>query len=182
MWRGKDFFLKANEHILAEVKGYKECLNASNLQDWLDNSYAMAGYSDKSEYYDNCNPMRVVDKISQPCLFINAEDGMLSIPKIPFASYHIIAYPYHCFTTLALGIYIYLSSLFRPDPICVVQNVHENMNGFLRSQGGALALTATGSHCPFYEAGTMSNWAERAAYEFFDAALRLEDGGEKNDV
>eukprot|EP01038_Epipyxis_sp_PR26KG_P004223 gene4223-5999_t len=129
--RGKDFFLLQNKELLEGLKGYEECLNANNLQDWLDHSYAMAGCKSKEDYYLRYNPMNHCKNITKPCLFINAED----------------------------------------DPICVVDNVMENIELFNESNGAMLALTKTGSHCPFYEGFFMNNWAEKAAYEFFDAVL-----------
>eukprot|EP00597_Dinobryon_sp_UTEXLB2267_P009140 CAMPEP_0170096690 /NCGR_PEP_ID=MMETSP0019_2-20121128/28749_1 /TAXON_ID=98059 /ORGANISM="Dinobryon sp., Strain UTEXLB2267" /LENGTH=348 /DNA_ID=CAMNT_0010318755 /DNA_START=158 /DNA_END=1204 /DNA_ORIENTATION=- len=131
LWRAKDFFLKQNERLLGSLPGYHASLNASDLQQWLDNCFKMAGCDSTEAYYEKFNPMNHAAKISRPCLFINSED----------------------------------------DPICVVQNVLDNLSLFETSQYAALVLTKTGSHCPFYEGWTLRCWAEKAAYEFFDQVL-----------
>jgi hypothetical protein len=61
--------------------------------------------------------------------------------------------------------------LYLADPVCTYENVHEYLDHFERSSHAVLALTETGSHCPFYEGLRMRNWAEMAAYEFLEAAL-----------
>lgn len=60
---------------MKDIKGYKECLNANDLQEWLDNTYAMSGCSSKDDYYNNYNPMNFIPNIKKPCLFINSENG-----------------------------------------------------------------------------------------------------------
>lgn len=63
------------------------------------------------------------------------------------------------------------------DPLCVKENIFESQeNGLMKNDmNGAIALTKTGSHCSFYELGSLpfqsSNWAERVCFEFFDAFL-----------
>ena len=56
-------FLKRNETILKDVVGYRECMNAKNPQEFLDNSYAMAGYSSTAEYYENECGLRTMTKV-----------------------------------------------------------------------------------------------------------------------
>ena len=61
------------------------------------------------------------------------------------------------------------------DPLCVVQNYLDNITE-IHSHHNAVAsiLTKTGSHLPFYEGLFMRNWAEKVAFEFFDAYLLIE--------
>ena len=67
--------MKANESLLAHLPGYEECLQATNLQDWLNHSYAMAGYNSIEEYHRMCNPINYAYKTTKPVLFINSENG-----------------------------------------------------------------------------------------------------------
>ena len=72
-------FMIPNKHLFeSDPKyNYEALVNAPDMQTWLDNSYACAGYGSKQAYYDATNPMRFVEYISQPCLFINAVDDPL---------------------------------------------------------------------------------------------------------
>ena len=79
LYLGKRFFLLRNEELLRNVEGYDVCMASTNLQSWLSNTYAMAGYKSPEDYYANCNPMVSVDNIRNPCLFINAEDDPLCV-------------------------------------------------------------------------------------------------------
>lgn len=76
LWRGKEFFLKANAQLLKHLPGYEACLNATNLQDWLEHSYAMAGFDSAEHYYDCNNPVNEVYSTQKPVMFINSENGM----------------------------------------------------------------------------------------------------------
>jgi hypothetical protein len=69
----------------------------------------------------------------------------------------------------------FLSWCLSADPLCVLQNYHDEVDGLL-AQGGCVGsvLTKTGSHIPFYEGLRMGNWAEKVAFEFFDAFLAAE--------
>eukprot|EP01034_Spumella_vulgaris_P031438 gene31438-38830_t len=73
---GKKFFLKANQNqsLLEDKLGYKECLNASDLQIWIDESYAMAGCESADHYYAQYNPVNHVFKATRPVISINSED------------------------------------------------------------------------------------------------------------
>ena len=77
------------------------------------------------------NPMRTVQNIKNPCLFINSED----------------------------------------DPLCLIENVYENIHEIEKSEACIVAVTKSGSHLAFYEGFFMKNWAERCTYEFFDVIL-----------
>lgn len=59
------------------------------------------------------------------------------------------------------------------DPICVLENVLENMHLFEVNEGATLLLSKMGSHLPFYEFSfnplRFDSWAERVAYEYIEA-------------
>ncbi len=66
------------------------------------------------------------------------------------------------------------------DPLCVVQNYHENIAPIhAASNAVGSVLTKTGSLLPFYEGLFLSNWAERVAFEFFEAYLQIESEKKK---
>ena len=52
----------------------------------------------------------------------------------------------------------------KTDPICVKQNLDENISMFKTAPGAVLALTKCGSHCPFYDY-RMNCWAEKVILE-----------------
>lgn len=133
---GKKYHLEKNACLLSTMEGYDECMKSSNMQEFIDNSYKMAGYDSTEEYYHHVNPMKTIRNIKKPVLIINAED----------------------------------------DPICVVENVHDYMHVFEESEGACLALTKVGSHVPFSEGILYSScWAEKAAFQFLDSALRFSE-------
>jgi predicted alpha/beta-fold hydrolase len=74
-------FLKNNETILKNVLGFRECMQSKNPQEFLDNSYAMAGYPSITEYYNNTCALKTVKNIQKPILFINAEDDPIAIKE-----------------------------------------------------------------------------------------------------
>lgn len=61
------------------------------------------------------------------------------------------------------------------DPLCVVDNYHDHSH-LMEDDNNMVGsiLTKTGSHLPFYEGLFLNNWAERLAFEFFDAYLLVE--------
>ena len=71
----KSNILERSQQIFKGTIGYEECKNSGDLQEFLDNSYGIAGYLSRNEYYDRHNPMRVVHDINTPCLVINSMDG-----------------------------------------------------------------------------------------------------------
>jgi hypothetical protein len=77
LWRGKEFFLKANKALLEHIPGYHECLNAPNLHEWLRTAHAMAGCSSVEDYYSRYNPVNFVGRATRPLLSINSENGEL---------------------------------------------------------------------------------------------------------
>ena len=75
MTTAKKFHLEQNAALLSNIEGYDKCLQAKDFQVFLDNSYAMAGYKTKTEYYEKHNLTVVFHNIKNPCLFINSADG-----------------------------------------------------------------------------------------------------------
>jgi hypothetical protein len=57
----------------------------------------------------------------------------------------------------------------KDDPICIYRNVEENIFHIKDSSHLVLVTTETGNHCVFWEGFSMKSWAERVAFEFFDA-------------
>lgn len=71
---GMKNLLLRNKELLSSIEGFHTCLHADNMQTFLDNSYAMAGYPSKEEYYENECTMRKIKEISNPFLFLNSKD------------------------------------------------------------------------------------------------------------
>lgn len=62
------------------------------------------------------------------------------------------------------------------DPVCVQQNVHDNLDLVRAMPDTILAVTARGSHCAFLE-GTIrpASWADRLIAQYFSAINRIND-------
>lgn len=148
----KQYYLHKNKELLQDSPGYDACMQANDMQTFLDASHAMAGYASKEEYYAAHNPMRVLAGIDKPMLIINSKDGI------------------HLLYTLerALNISRCMHVL---DPICTYDNVLENAHLFPALRTAILAVTESGSHLPFYQGLALGCWAEEAAYAFFDCVL-----------
>lgn len=76
---GKKFFLEVNRSVLEHLPGYQDCLNANDLQSWLDHSYAMAGCESKEHFYDVYNPVNYVFNAKRPVISICSENGNLNV-------------------------------------------------------------------------------------------------------
>ena len=107
----------------------------------------MSGHKSKEDFYESTNPMRVIDKIQEPFLCLNAED----------------------------------------DPLCVAENVTENLHFFDdREHNAAIAFTRAGSHCSFYELSPFklslfpNSWSEKVSFQFFDSVVAHMDVRQKN--
>jgi len=72
-------FCIKNKKILENIKGYNECINAKDPKEFLDNAWAMAGYSSKKEYYHYECAMKTFTNIKDPLLLINAEDDPIAV-------------------------------------------------------------------------------------------------------
>lgn len=63
------------------------------------------------------------------------------------------------------------------DPLCVAENVLENVHYFdKREHNAVIAYTKTGGHCSFYELSPFNiffqnSWSERVAFQFFDSVM-----------
>mmetsp|Transcript_8179 Transcript_8179/g.13592 ORF Transcript_8179/g.13592 Transcript_8179/m.13592 type:complete len:477 (+) Transcript_8179:46-1476(+) len=79
LWKAKDYFLRTNEELLKHLPGYEACMNAKDLQEWLDNSYAMAGCESVEHYYEQYNPMNHIYRSETPSLYLNAENDPLCV-------------------------------------------------------------------------------------------------------
>ena len=74
-----DSFFNKNAQLLEKIQGSTECISAKDPQIFLDNSYAIAGYASKDEYYKACNPVNVLANVRTPFMLINAEDDPISV-------------------------------------------------------------------------------------------------------
>jgi predicted alpha/beta-fold hydrolase len=74
----KDGFLTSNESILKHVANYDKLVGTASFQEFIDKHYAMAGYGSAQEYYEKCNPVKVIDNYNVPVLVINAKDGEMN--------------------------------------------------------------------------------------------------------
>lgn len=75
----KYLYMDKNRKLLENMSTFKQCYEANDLQEWSDNAYQFAdeNFTCSKDYYDNNNPMRFVQFINQPSLFINSEDDPL---------------------------------------------------------------------------------------------------------
>ncbi|GMI45740.1 hypothetical protein TrCOL_g13462 [Triparma columacea] len=157
----KDHFVHQNEAVLRELdsEAVDKTLAAESLQDFLDAAAPFAGYKNADAYYEGENPVNELHFISTPVFVMNSLD----------------------------------------DPCCAISNLyekspypqHNNMSYAElvgKTKRGLIAVTKTGSHCPFLD-GTffpftkdpfngywmISSWADTAAVEFYSAALKVYD-------
>ncbi|CAB9520450.1 Inherit from COG: Alpha beta hydrolase [Seminavis robusta] len=161
----KDHFVRQNEKVLREFdnQAVDDALAATNLQELLHAVAPFAGYPNATAYFQKENPVNDVHRITTPTLIVNSID----------------------------------------DPCCNVQNIYEQSpypqhNGRSYAQmvadspGGILAVTKTGTHCPFLDSSSTGNtllpslvqdpynggwmldsWVDRVAMEFYQAALQV---------
>lgn len=158
----KDHFLMKNERILRKFNStaYDAAMEAHSLQDILEASAPFAGYPDAETYYKFTNPVNDMHHITTPLYVMNAID----------------------------------------DPCCRIDNLYEQspypQHGgksyadiVSESPRGIIAVTKTGSHCPFLDGGwwypfvrdpvtdgwMLNSWVDQSVVEFYDAALRVYD-------
>lgn len=158
----KDHFVLQNEKVLRSFDSIAvdAALQASNLQDFLNAAAPFAGYPNSTEYYKGENPVNGVHFITTPKMILNSID----------------------------------------DPCCNVHNIYEqspypqhNDKTYAKmvseSPHGLLAVTKTGTHCPFLDSNTylfpaftrdpysgewmLDSWADRVSVEFYKAALEV---------
>lgn len=155
----KDHFVRGNEKILRELnsEAVDRTLAAETLQDLLDAAAPFAGYNGSEAYYLGENPVLDLHRITTPTFVMNSlDDPCCAIANL----YEVSPYPQHGGRTFA--------------------------NIVTDSQRGLIAVTKTGSHCPFLD-GTffpftrdplhggwmLSSWADTASVEFYKAALTV---------
>jgi predicted alpha/beta-fold hydrolase len=166
----QDHFVRYNEDLLRRYNSdaVDAVLNATSLQDVLNAAVPFAGYATVDAYYRGENPVNDLQYISTPKLVLNSID----------------------------------------DPCCNIMNVYEpspyEQHGgksyaqiIAESQRAILAVTRSGSHCPFLDTGSNSwwnplsllfpaltrdpfnggwmldSWADRVSIEFYQAALEV---------
>eukprot|EP00538_Stauroneis_constricta_P013044 CAMPEP_0119563008 /NCGR_PEP_ID=MMETSP1352-20130426/22213_1 /TAXON_ID=265584 /ORGANISM="Stauroneis constricta, Strain CCMP1120" /LENGTH=612 /DNA_ID=CAMNT_0007611531 /DNA_START=196 /DNA_END=2034 /DNA_ORIENTATION=- len=155
----KDTFVLQNEALLRQFDSdaVDSMLAATNLQDFVHAAAPFSGFGNQTMYYREINPINEVRDITTPKLVLNSID----------------------------------------DPCCNINNLYEsspyeNHDGksyaqmIAETKRAIVAVTKTGSHCPFLDAprdgsfvtrdpvtgGWMLNsWADRVAVEFYRAAL-----------
>jgi predicted alpha/beta-fold hydrolase len=171
----QDHFVRYNEDLLRDYNSpaVDAVLQAKTLQDLLNAAVPFAGYATVDAYYQGENPVHELQHISTPKLVLNSID----------------------------------------DPCCNIHNVYETSpyaqhDGksyaqiIAASQRAILAVTRSGSHCPFLDTSAstggqssimnpfsylfpamirdpfnggwmLDSWADRVAIEFYLAALEV---------
>jgi predicted alpha/beta-fold hydrolase len=157
----KQHFVLQNEELLRQFNSnaVDAALAATSLQEFVDATAPFAGYPNASAYYHVENPINEVRHISTPKLVLNSID----------------------------------------DPCCHIDNLYEaspypQHDGYTyaemvsQTERGMVAVTKTGSHCPFldcnnwflpvtrdplYGGWMLSSWADQVAIEYYKAALAV---------
>ena len=161
----KSHFIRENEQVLRafDADAVDAALRATHLQEFVDAAAPFAGYRDAEAYYKGENPVNWMHSVTTPKLVLNAID----------------------------------------DPCCHVHNIYEaspypQHNGksyatlIDESERGMLAVTKSGTHCPFLDSSSntfsllpafvkdplyggwmLDSWADRVSIEFYKAALEV---------
>lgn len=155
----KALFIEPNAEVLrdANPSAFHAAMEAQDLQTFLLATVPFTGFVDVDAYMADQNPVQYTHQITTPSLVINAED----------------------------------------DPMCAVGNAFESSpfhdDGptyaelFAKSPCGVLAITPTGSHCPFLDGRlapfvrlpmclggiALNSWAESCTLDFFESVLRV---------
>ncbi len=157
----KGHFVRRNEAVLRKFNdtAVDRALAARDLQEFLDECSTFAGYSSSSEYYRWSNPVNDLHKISTPVYVLNSAD----------------------------------------DPCCHINNLYEKSKSerhggrsyaqiVADSKRGLVAVTSTGSHCPFLDSPLfiqdplkeredggliINSWADTSIVEFYRAATKV---------
>lgn len=159
----KSHFIRDNEELLRayDSEAVDAALKATHLQELVDAAAPFAGYPNATEYYKGENPVNWMHHVTTPTLVLNAID----------------------------------------DPCCHVHNIYEQSpypqhdeksyaTLIDESERGVLAVTKSGSHCPFLDSDSstfnllpsfirdplyggwmLDSWADRVSIEFYKAAL-----------
>ena len=123
----QDWFVRRNEDVLRQFnsKVVDDILESTHLQQVLTMAAPLAGYHNASEYYQTNNPMNYIMESNTPMFVLNAvDDPVLHIQVL----YEQSRNPKHEGYTIS-----------------------ELIN---QTQKGIVAVTRTGSHCPFLDVPT----------------------------
>ena len=160
--RVKDHFVRSNEDVLRrhDNETVNQVLRATSMQDFVDLSAPFAGYANASMYYQDTNPINNLRAITTPKLVLNSMDD-------PCCS---------------------IGNLFEPSPY-PAHGGKAYADIISETQNTLVAVTWTGSHCPFlswddklwlplvrdYVGGgwMLNSWADRVSVEFYRAALEV---------
>ena len=77
--RLKRHFLEPHAQAFAHLGSYNSCLAASDLSEFHENLYEMAGCASVGDYLQRSNPMGVFDRIAVPMLILNADDDPVCV-------------------------------------------------------------------------------------------------------
>jgi len=75
----KEFYLERNLELFRSFEGFDKCMKAKDVQEYLDNAYAIAGFETSFDYYKHCNPVEVMANITAPFMLINSEDDPICV-------------------------------------------------------------------------------------------------------
>jgi predicted alpha/beta-fold hydrolase len=126
----KDTFVRRNEALLRRYNAtaVDSALAARSLQEFVDATVSFAGYEDIADYYRDTNPINHVRDITTPTLILNAiDDPCCKISNL----YEESPYPHH-------------------DNLTYAEMIAETDHALV-------AVTKTGSHCPFLSTSTSNN-------------------------
>jgi predicted alpha/beta-fold hydrolase len=158
----KDHFIRLNEDVLRAYNSdaVDATLAAADMQSFLDAAAPFAGYNTAAEYYEHTNPVKDLEQINTPIYVLNSIDD-------PCCE---------------------ISNLFEPSP----HTQHQNKTYAQlvdKSQRGLIAITNSGSHCPFLDGGytnlivkdplfggyMLNSFADHSIVEFYEAVLTVYD-------
>jgi predicted alpha/beta-fold hydrolase len=79
----KNLFIKRNVELLGSFSpnAVQECLDASSVDDFLRAHYPFAGYASLDDYFEENNPMEVVNNVVRPVLILNSEDDVVCLKE-----------------------------------------------------------------------------------------------------
>lgn len=119
----KDHFLQRNAAVLQSFNkaAYDRVMATSNMQGFVDEAAPFAGYRDTDSYYTECNPVLHMHKITSPMMIITTEDDPCCVIGVHESS------PYDHHASKSYSALVGESKL------------------------GLLAITRSGSHCPFLD-------------------------------
>lgn len=72
-------FLQPHRQAFAHLARYEACLTASDLSEFHQNLYEMAGCASVGDYLERSNPMCVFDQITVPMMILNAADDPVCV-------------------------------------------------------------------------------------------------------